>query len=139
KVCEMGKCVGCTPTNTTNCQSTDTCKDNKCAPKCPSSCTTDGECGECGAEGTGEARACNRHKCAECSPTKACANGDRCDFEHGTCIKKCGMNNRGAEPKCMSDNDCAGCTGTTKCQIPINGGEGKCVVPVPGCSDLSSS
>lgn len=139
KVCDQGKCVGCTTENTTNCQSTDTCKDNKCVPKCPSTCDEDGDCSECGADGTAPAGACNRHMCAECSPTKPCANGDRCDFEHGKCIKKCGINNRGTEPKCLNDNDCAGCTGTTKCQIPVNGGEGKCVVPVPGCSDLSSS
>ncbi|HVJ94936.1 MAG TPA: hypothetical protein VM580_34390 [Labilithrix sp.] len=138
KVCDPAskKCVGCLPENTTNCQSTDVCKNNTCVPKCPAECSSDSACDSCGAPGN-EAHACNKHVCAECSPTKACANGGRCDYAHGTCIKSCGLGRPG-KTNCNNDNDCAGCTGTTKCKLPLNGGEGECVAPATGCSDLGN-
>lgn len=136
RVCNTttGKCVGCTPDNTTNCQSTDTCRGDTCVPKCPADCGADSDCGECGVPGR-EAHACNKHVCAECSPTKPCANGDICDFEHGVCVKPCGLGRTGTS-NCTADGHCAGCEGTTKCKLATNGGEGVCAAPVNGCSDL---
>lgn len=136
KVCDtqLGKCVGCTPDNTTNCQSTDICKDDKCVAKCPATCNTDGDCEQCGATGK-EAHACNKHVCAQCSPTKECPNGGKCDFEHGTCIKPCGLGRPG-KSNCTGDENCAGCEGTTSCKLPVNGGEGVCAAPASGCSDI---
>jgi len=52
------------------------------------------------------------------------------------CVKVCGAEDK---PKgtCASDNDCGGCEGNlTKCNKPINGGDGKCSVPASGCSDI---
>ncbi len=140
RVCNaaIGKCVGCSTENTTNCQSTDVCKNDTCAPKCPTECTKDDDCGECGAgaaAATGRATACNKHVCAQCSPTKACPNGDRCDLEHGTCIKGCGLGRPG-KSNCSENGNCAGCEGTTSCKLPVNGGEGVCAAPVTGCSDI---
>ena len=136
RVCDTttNKCVGCLPDNTTNCQSTDTCKGNTCAPKCPKECNQDDDCGECGAPGK-EAHACNKHVCAQCSPTKPCANGEICDLEHGTCVKPCGLGRPG-KSNCTEDGNCGGCEGTTKCKVPVNGGEGVCAAPVTGCSDI---
>lgn len=134
KVCEGGKCVGCTADNTINCQSTDICKDNRCVAKCPAECNKDDDCGECGAPGK-EARACNKHVCAQCSPTKECPDGGKCDYDHGTCIKPCGLGRPGIS-NCTGDANCSGCEGTTKCKLPVNGGEGVCAAPATGCSDI---
>jgi hypothetical protein len=134
KVCDGGKCVGCVDNDLTNCQSTDVCKKNKCVAACPQTCNTDGDCDSCGAP-TKEAHACNKHVCAQCSPTKACPASQTCDYEHGTCIKNCGVPNK-PPGACLKDDDCAGCTGTTKCKLPVNGGFGVCQVPATGCSDI---
>lgn len=136
RVCNVGtqKCVGCSATDTTNCQSTDVCTNETCVPACPSECKTDGDCGQCGAPGK-EAHACNRHVCAQCSPTAPCPGGDKCD-DHGVCVKRCGLGNKPGKTTCLADADCAGCKGTTKCKLPVNGGEGVCVAPATGCSDL---
>jgi hypothetical protein len=136
RVCNTatGKCVGCLPDNTTNCQSTDTCKNDTCVPKCPKECNKDEDCGECGPPGK-EAHACNKHVCAQCSPTKDCPNGEICDLEHGTCVKPCGLGRPG-KSNCTVDGNCSGCQGTTKCKLPVNGGEGVCAAPANGCSDL---
>ncbi|MBX3229483.1 MAG: hypothetical protein KIT84_17305 [Labilithrix sp.] len=138
RVCDeaTNKCVGCSPTNTTNCQSTDVCKtDGTCVPKCPAECKDDADCGECGTDAK-PARACNNHVCAECSSTKPCANGDKCDLQHGTCVKQCGLGTRPGTSNCTVEGNCAGCTGTTDCKLPVNGGEGVCVGPAVGCEDL---
>ena len=131
---ESGTCVGCTADNVRNCQSTDRCLGNNCVPKCPKTCNKDEDCGECGPPGRG-ATACNKHVCAQCSPTKPCPDGGRCDFARGTCIKPCGLGKPG-KPNCTSDANCGGCTGTTSCDVPINGGEGQCIAPAQGCSEL---
>jgi hypothetical protein len=139
RVCDTAsnRCVGCVADNTTNCQSTDICKNNTCVAKCPSECSVDEDCGDCGVTGQSEARACNKHQCAQCSPTKPCANGDRCDFDHGTCVKRCGISGQTSTAACADDNSCAGCTETKKCKIPVNGGEGKCALPANGCSEVA--
>ena len=136
KVCNTGtgKCVGCLPDNTVNCQSTDVCKDDKCVPKCPKDCNEDSDCESCGIPGK-EAHACNRHICAECSPSKECPNGGRCDYDHGVCIKPCGLGRPG-KSNCTENAHCEGCQGTTTCDLPVNGGEGTCAAPVAGCSDI---
>jgi hypothetical protein len=138
RVCDTttNKCVGCGSDDTTNCQSTDTCKDNTCVPKCPAQCNMDDDCGKCGVTGSSEARACNKHVCAQCSPTKPCQDGSQCDFEHGTCIKPCGVAGRSSTSSCTEDGSCGGCEGTTTCKVPVNGGEGVCAAPVNGCSDV---
>jgi hypothetical protein len=138
RVCDTAssKCVGCLPNvDQTNCQSTDVCKGNTCVAACPKDCKLDADCDSCGVPGK-EAHACNNHICSQCSPTKPCANGDACDFVHGVCKKQCGTGARGADKLCTVDGNCAGCQGTTKCKLPVNGGEGTCVAPVNGCSDI---
>ena len=134
QVCDTSshKCVSCTPNDTSACQSTEQCVAGACSPKCPKSCIADNDCSNCGGPGH-EAHACNVHKCAECSPTHQCPNGEVCSPE-GVCIKECGANNSGV---CTTDADCAGCGGSaTTCHAPINGGNGKCGVAANGCSDL---
>jgi hypothetical protein len=137
RICDAGsnKCVGCLPTDTTFCQSTDFCApDNSCKAKCPSTCNADADCGQCGAPGK-EAHACNRHVCAQCSPTKGCDGGLSCDTAgKGTCSPSCGV--PGRKDACTADGNCAGCTATTQCDLPVNGGDGTCSVPATGCSDL---
>jgi hypothetical protein len=133
-VCDpsFGKCVACTSSDTSACMSTDQCVNDSCSAKCPASCTSDNECGECGTAAS-PAHACNAHKCAECSPTYACPAGKTCSAQ-GTCEAVCGSNGAGA---CDTDADCAGCApGTTTCHKPINGGAGKCGPTAAGCSDL---
>lgn len=136
RVCNTstGKCVGCVPDNTTNCQSTDTCKGDACVPKCPATCAGDDDCGECGVPGK-EAHACNKHVCAQCSSTKPCPGDESCDLEHGTCVKPCGLGRPG-QSNCTADGSCSGCEATTTCKLPVNGGEGVCAVPATGCSDI---
>ncbi len=138
QVCDRStnKCVGCLPDNKTNCQSTDTCsKDNVCVPKCPKECKEDADCGECGANAK-EAHACNKHVCAQCSPTKPCPDGGVCDLAHGTCVRPCGLGRPGVS-NCREDGNCSGCQGTTDCREPaVGGGDGVCAAPVTGCSDL---
>ncbi len=136
KVCNetTGKCVGCSADNTINCQSTDICKNETCVAKCPAQCNKDDDCNDCGTTAK-EAHACNKHVCAQCSPTKPCPDGGRCDFDHGTCTKPCGLGRPG-KSNCTTDGNCGGCEGTTKCKLPVNGGEGVCAAPVTGCSDI---
>lgn len=133
QVCDPASntCVACTTADTSHCQSTDICLDGRCSPKCPSSCTVDNDCSQCGAPGH-EAHACNAHKCAECSPTYACPAGLEC--QGGVCVAVCGSDGEGA---CDGDADCATCGGgSTKCHQPLNGGPGVCGVEASGCSDL---
>jgi hypothetical protein len=148
RVCDeaAGKCVGCSQSNTTNCQSTDFCSPTgTCTPKCPSQCNTDDDCGQCGSTAK-PAGACNRHVCSQCSATKPCASG-QCDLLHGTCVATCGKGRPGVS-NCATDGDCAGCTGSTAadadvgktCKLPINHAgdepDGVCAVKATGCSDL---
>lgn len=141
RVCDDAthKCVGCSDTNTTNCQSTDSCKSGTCTPKCPASCDTDDNCNDCGGPAA-PAHACNKHICAECSPTKPCANGKACDVEHGKCIDSCGLGRPGVS-NCSSDGSCTGCTATKKCDLPVNhtdgDADGVCAIPAEGCEDIA--
>jgi hypothetical protein len=130
------KCVACTDTDTSECQSTDICKNGKCSPKCPSTCQTDNDCGLCGTA-QNPAHACNAHNCAQCSPTYACPAGQICD-PHGACQKRCGLEGP-VEGICDTDNDCKDCGGgATHCYAPLNGGHGTCGPQAPGCSDLGN-
>ena len=139
KVCDPAakKCVGCTPTNVTNCQSTDVCKDSKCQPACPDTCKTDADCGECGGKNGAPANhACNRGVCAKCSESKKCPGSNEVCNDVGDCEKICGV--AGNPNKCKADADCASCQGgLTKCTgVPIGGGFGTCAAPAAGCEDL---
>lgn len=134
-VCDTAtqQCVQCTETDTAECQSTEKCVDNKCEAKCPTDCTVDNDCGDCGA-----AKACNNHKCSQCSETYACSAGEHCNFQTGTCEKNCGEVD--APGVCDNDADCAGCIGgQTKCHIPINGGNGTCGPDAAGCEQLGGA
>jgi hypothetical protein len=130
------KCVACTTSDTSQCQSTDTCVGADCVPKCPAQCATDADCAECGSPGN-EAHFCTGHKCSSCSPMMGCDGTSSCS-PHGTCEKQCGMT---GQPKgvCEVDADCAGCDGNaTQCHTPIGGGKGTCGPSAPGCSDLGN-
>jgi len=128
------KCVGCSATNTTNCQSTDVCTTaGTCVAKCPATCRQDAECGQCGATGK-EAHACNLHICTQCSATMACPNGGKCDLTHGTCSAPCGITS--GKSDCETNDNCSGCKGVTSCKVPVNGGTGACAAPANGCSDI---
>jgi hypothetical protein len=132
QVCDAGRCVACTTTDTSSCQTTDICVDNQCEGRCPATCDADGDCSQCGGPGA-EAHACNAHKCAECSPTYACPAGQMCT-PNGVCDTICGVENTGT---CYSDTDCGGCKGDNlTCHQPLNGGAGTCGPAANGCSDL---
>src|SRR5262249_44387246 len=109
QVCDPAahKCVACTTSDTSQCQSTETFVGGDCSPKCPASCATDGDCANCGSAGN-EAHICNEHKCSKCSPTQGCSGGLSCDSFHGTCEATCGAS---GQPKgvCTQDGDCTGC------------------------------
>jgi hypothetical protein len=139
RICDSGsrKCVGCLPSDTTYCQSTEYCTpDMACAAKCPATCNKDSDCGKCGAPGH-EAHACNKHVCAACSATKDCDGGLACDPAKGTCHTTCGQPGpTGPTDKCTADGNCSGCTAATKCDLPVNGGAGECSLPATGCSDV---
>jgi hypothetical protein len=139
KVCDVGskKCVGCTPANITNCQSTDVCKNNTCQAACPATCTVDADCFQCGGtNGAPANNACNRGICAKCSESKRCPSPSEICNDVGDCEKACGL---ATNPnRCNTDADCSGCMGgLTKCtNKPIAGGTGTCAVAAAGCSDL---
>jgi hypothetical protein len=140
RVCDPGtkKCGGCTQQDTSNCQKTEFCKDSKCVPKCPNSCGSDSDCDQCGVAPR-SARSCVRGRCMQCNPENpsSCPDGLSCTA-HGTCQRTCGRDGRtAAGPRCLDDNDCGGCVREKKCDVPINGGYGKCAVPAPGCSELA--
>lgn len=139
RICDPGakKCTSCTPGDLSQCQKTDFCKDNKCTPKCPAVCGSDNDCTQCGAGARG-ARTCVRGKCVQCNPESGtgCPQGQSCTAR-GVCQVICGKGGvTAAGPRCEADNDCAGCRATKNCDLPINGGFGKCAVPAPGCSEL---
>jgi hypothetical protein len=133
RICDLsqgGLCVGCTAENTSECPTNDACVDGKCSPACPEVCTADGDCSSCGAEGS-EAHACNAHKCAQCSPTLACPEGQSCTPK-GICVTVCGTDGSGA---CMADADCAGCgEASTTCHLTMAGGT--CGPSAGTCDDL---
>jgi hypothetical protein len=145
QVCDTSahKCVACTASNTTQCQTTETCVAAKCSPKCPASCAADADCAACGGAGS-PAHACNAHQCAPCSPTKGCTGALSCS-PHGTCQATCGVTGQ-PTGVCSQDSDCSGCataakdagTGTSCNNIPIGGGYGKCGPAAPGCSQLGA-
>lgn len=141
QICDTasGKCIACTPTNTSNCLPSDVCKDGKCEHKCPDSCQSDNDCGQCDT-GQGALKGCYNHKCSQCSDTWACPAGQEC--QKGTCVKPCGLPGSQAGT-CTIDSDCSACGDPTsgvaawKCKKPINGGtHGTCTPPATGCSDL---
>jgi len=141
KVCDptAKKCVGCTPQNVTNCQSTDVCKGNACVAACPATCTTDNDCTDCGGKNGAPANpACNRGVCAKCSETRNCPKANEVCNDVGECEAICGV--RGNPNRCSTDADCAACMGgLTKCSNkPIAGGLGTCAAPAAGCSDLGA-
>lgn len=144
QVCDTasGKCVACVSGNTASCTGNQTCgTGGKCENKCPTNCTADTDCEKCEAGGV-QAKACNNHVCAECSPTKPCVPGMECSG--GKCIKPCGTSG-GEGADCKQDAECYGCgntssTETWKCKFPINGGtHGTCTHPATGCTDLLSA
>ncbi len=136
QVCDSAtnKCVACTENDTSECQSTDVCKDGACTQACSAECVTDNDCAQCPS-----AKACNSHICAECSDTYACPAGEFCT-ENGTCSPICGSVE--APGVCQFDEDCSGCgklDGTDSefvCNTPINGGAGQCIPVAAGCSDV---
>lgn len=127
-------CVACTDNDTSECQSTDICKNGLCAQACSDDCTTDNDCADCAS-----AHACTNHKCSECSDTYACPAGQYCT-DNGTCASICGSVE--APGVCNFDEDCNGCGelggggAEFVCNVPINGGEGQCVPVAAGCTDL---
>lgn len=125
-----GQCVACTESDTSECQSTDICKNDQCAPACANDCTSDNDCSMCGG-----AKACNNHKCSECSETYSCKAGEVCDLTTGTCQKLCGT--ASAPGTCATNADCAGCGGEQNtCHIPLGSATGTCGPNATGCSDL---
>jgi hypothetical protein len=133
QVCDpmASQCVACTDFDTSACDATDRCVNNRCTPKCPVGCASDNDCSQCGAPGH-YAHACNGGQCAECSETYACPAGMICSPQ-GTCVAKCGQDGAGS---CYDDADCAQCAdGATQCHKPING-PGQCGPAAAGCSDL---
>ena len=140
QVCDTssGKCVACSETNTYACDPQARCKNGHCLDKCPTPCTTDADCEECGTM-VNPGHACNektRH-CGECSASTPCPDGLLCGPQ-GMCVKVCGAEGK---PKgvCNSDADCLGCEGDlVACHVPVNGGDGKCGLPASGCSDIGS-
>jgi len=155
QVCDTAtsRCQACTATNTQHCLQSDFCADTDadgrpetCSAKCPSSCTVDNDCGQCGGPGN-EAHACNAHKCAECSDTYPCAAGLEC--QAGSCVPGCGI----AGPvsgSCLSNEDCSFCGDPNapanekwQCNKAINSNEpsdhGMCAPPAAGCSDLGKN
>lgn len=146
QVCDtaIGACVACTSSNTQHCLQSDICIEGECSPKCPDSCSTDADCGQCGGPGN-EAHACNAHKCAECSDTWPCPAGLSCSG--GSCIPGCGIPGP-TSGDCLSDEDCKFCgdgtgSGSWDCKKPINANgpndHGTCGPAAAGCSDLGQS
>jgi hypothetical protein len=148
QVCDttVGQCQACTGSNTQHCLASDICVDGTCSSKCPSSCTVDNDCGQCGAPGN-ETHACNNHKCAECSETWPCAAGLECLA--GSCVPGCGTPGTSSSGGCLADSDCEYCgdpDGSTPnnwdCKKPINANgandHGTCTPVANGCSDLGS-
>ncbi len=136
QVCDpsTSQCVACTTSDTSSCQSTDTCIDGQCSANCPTSCNVDNDCAQCGSA-SAPAHACNHNICSECSPTYACPAGLVCS-EQGVCEEVCGSDGTGA---CSSDADCDGCGADNgKCHKPINSSHGTCGPAAAGCSDLGS-
>ncbi len=144
QVCDTaaGKCQACTASNKTHCLAADVCVDGDCAPKCPSSCAGDGDCGQCGGPGN-EAHACNNHKCAECSDTFKCPEGLEC--QSGACVPGCGIAGAPVSGDCTADEDCQYCGGGNAadgwvCKKALNANDptdhGSCVPQAQGCSDL---
>ena len=142
QVCDAGKCVACTDKDLQHCLGSDVCKSGKCKPKCPVNCTTAGDCSDCDLGGI-QAKACNNHVCAECSPASPCPPG--LDCQKGKCVKPCGVVGAGTTGTCQQAAECYGCgnadsTVKWECKPPINGGTvGTCVHPAQGCSDLGNA
>jgi len=138
QVCDTAthRCVTCSDTNKYACEPTELCKNGVCVDKCPSPCTTDADCAQCGTlANPGNACNQNTHHCGECSDTVPCKDNKVCGPQ-GMCIEVCGALN---QPKgtCSSDAECSGCEGdVVACHVPINGGVGKCGLPAEGCSDI---
>lgn len=125
-------CVACTPSDTSACQSTDICIHNECSAECPTDCSVDNDCAQCGSAAA-PAHACNHGICSECSATYACPAGLKCS-EQGVCQDVCGTDGDGT---CSTNADCDGCGADNGvCHKPINSSVGQCGVSANGCSDL---
>lgn len=151
-----GECQACTSTNTQHCLQSDICLDGKCSPKCPQSCDKHTDCTFCGGPGN-EAKACNKHKCAQCAPDSnpndniddgyPCAAGQECI--NGVCVPPCGVPGP-VQGRCTVDaegmgvnEDCQFCGAGTQsegewtCKVPLGGAAtGNCQPPADGCTDL---
>ena len=134
----QGTCIACTDQNTQSCSQADLCIAGKCASKCPTACTGDGDCQFCGGPGN-EAHACFQHKCAECSDSVPCAGGLQC--KQGACVPGCGLPGPVAGA-CSADEDCGWCgdgnsAGSWKCKPKgVNDSHGTCTPAAAGCSDI---
>jgi len=143
-----GKCVQCVSLVDPHCLDSQYCKNGICEPKCPQSCEVDVDCMQClfGATGgpdTKPAKACNNHKCAECSKTWPCPEGMVC-LANGVCYPPCGIPGP-VQGTCTTDGDCKFCgdpdkQGTFKCKKPVNdpNGHGTCIPSAQGCEDLGA-
>jgi len=145
---DTSMCVECTDFVTTLCADSEFCKMGKCVPKCPQTCELDGDCTYCefGVAGGGSkpAKACNNHKCSECSPTWGCS-GDNVCLPNGVCYPPCGLPGA-VQGTCLVHDDCYYCgdpkaPGSYKCKKAVNeandpNAHGVCMPPAEGCGDI---
>jgi hypothetical protein len=131
---ETNSCVACSAENSDACLPIEHCDAGDCVLDCPDTCDTNADCSQCG-EADSEARACHRHRCAECSDDVPCPGNQVCN-DQGVCVDFCGIPGEAAGT-CNDDADCGGCpAGLQNCAAPINGGHGQCGAEAAGCSDL---
>jgi len=142
EVCDTAskKCVQCSTGNASACKGNEYCAtDGSCKIKCPSTCSADADCAQCGTSAA-PAHACadKTHTCGQCSMTTKCPAGEACTPQ-GVCQKTCGLADQPAGT-CDTDADCQYCGAqATACIKPVNGGYGRCGVPATGCSDLGTN
>ncbi|MBK8237755.1 MAG: hypothetical protein IPK74_19665 [Deltaproteobacteria bacterium] len=137
QVCSAGACVECRGDMAEACNGAETCVDEVCVPKCPEECSVDADCALCGEGTMAPAMACHNHRCAECSDTHPCPEGESCTPE-GRCAAICGLPGM-VVGVCDADAHCTGCDGDNdSCNTPINGGHGTCGPSASGCSDLGN-
>lgn len=137
QLCDVSKkkCVACTDTDSSQCSASQLCASNACQDRCPSPCSVDADCSQCGFSGPlggMKAHACHQQVCSECSPTFPCPPGTVC--QKGDCVKPCGL--PAGFATCTTVADCMGCgagTSTTSYQCL----QGKCVIGATGCAELA--
>ena len=142
------KCVQCVGFADPSCLDSQYCVEGKCEPKCPSSCDLDNDCQFCqfgatGGEAAKPAKACNNHKCSECSATWPCS-ADKVCLPNGVCYPPCGLPGP-VQGTCDTHEDCYYCgdpknPGAYECKKPVNdpNGHGTCFPPAEGCEDLGA-